>query len=221
MSNWTWKQAVADEVLKMVNETRNVCFALDDIYAKEGALQNRFPNNRHVRDKIRQVLQQLRDTGLVNFLGGGEYELDLDYGDLALEHSSRDEDGIQIPKTSRVVRHVRLRNTLLASDLKQRYEYTCQVCQDSIQLVNRKYAEAHHIRPLGAPHLGRDVEGNILVLCPNHHVMLDKGAILINPKSLRVEHIHRAFEPRHLYMASWHILHGPSLEYYNRHIYGN
>ncbi|MBZ5564268.1 MAG: hypothetical protein LAP13_17830 [Acidobacteriia bacterium] len=31
------------------------------------------PDNLHVRDKIRQQLQRLRDLGLVEFLGGGKY----------------------------------------------------------------------------------------------------------------------------------------------------
>lgn len=34
-----------------------------------------FPDNRHVREKLRQQLQRLRDLGLVNFLGNGRYEL--------------------------------------------------------------------------------------------------------------------------------------------------
>ena len=34
----------------------------------------RFPENRHVREKLRQQLQRLRDLGLVLFLGNGRYE---------------------------------------------------------------------------------------------------------------------------------------------------
>jgi type II restriction enzyme len=33
------------------------------------------PHNAHVRDKIRQQLQVLRDLGLLEFLGGGSYYL--------------------------------------------------------------------------------------------------------------------------------------------------
>lgn len=42
-----------------------------------------------------------------------------------------------------------------------------------------RYAEAAHINPLGKPHNGPDVEGNILCLCPNHHVMFDNGVFTI------------------------------------------
>lgn len=34
----------------------------------------RFPDNRHVREKLRQQMQRLRDLGLVLFLGNGRYE---------------------------------------------------------------------------------------------------------------------------------------------------
>jgi type II restriction enzyme len=36
-------------------------------------LQKLHPANRHVRDKIRQQLQVLRDLGLIEFLGRGGY----------------------------------------------------------------------------------------------------------------------------------------------------
>jgi putative restriction endonuclease len=36
-----------------------------------------------------------------------------------------------------------------------------------------------HIKPLGRPHNGLDVDGNVLCLCPNHHAQLDKGGITI------------------------------------------
>jgi putative restriction endonuclease len=41
------------------------------------------------------------------------------------------------------------------------------------------YAEAAHVRPLGAPHNGPDTPDNILCLCPNHHVLLDHGGVAV------------------------------------------
>lgn len=46
-----------------------------------------------------------------------------------------------------------------------------------------KYAESHHIRPLGKKHQGIDHQSNMVVLCPNHHAMFDYGVIAIRPKS--------------------------------------
>jgi type II restriction enzyme len=45
------------------------------VYAHAEALAKLHPANRHVRDKIRQQLQELRDLELVEFLGRGEYRL--------------------------------------------------------------------------------------------------------------------------------------------------
>jgi type II restriction enzyme len=50
-------------------------FALSDVYALESSLSRLHPYNRHVRDKIRQQLQVLRDLGLLVFLGRGHYRL--------------------------------------------------------------------------------------------------------------------------------------------------
>ena len=40
-----------------------------------GARNSPKRTNRHVRPKIRQQLQVLRDLGLLDFLGGGSYRL--------------------------------------------------------------------------------------------------------------------------------------------------
>lgn len=43
-------------------------FSLDDVYRFEQEVGDKFPENRHVRDKIRQVLQHLRDEGTIEFI---------------------------------------------------------------------------------------------------------------------------------------------------------
>jgi hypothetical protein len=67
-----------------------------------------------------------------------------------------------------------LRDTPLALKIKFLHNYECQICGEAIMLVDgRRYAEAHHIRPLGSPHNGPDCAENIICVCPNHHVLLD------------------------------------------------
>ena len=84
-----------------------------------------------------------------------------------------------------------LRDTALARWLKHMYEYECQLCGMTIELINGgRYAEVHHIQPLGAPHNGPDILENMLVLCPNHHAMCDLGAIRLSIKELRVSKNH-------------------------------
>ncbi len=61
--------------LAVIRKLSKTNFKLADLYETEGEFQARYPNNRHVRPKIRQQLQVLRDLGLVQFEGGGHYIL--------------------------------------------------------------------------------------------------------------------------------------------------
>lgn len=61
------------DVLQCVSMIPQNEFSLQDIYAFESDLQNKYQNNHHIKAKMRQQLQILRDKGLITFLGNGEY----------------------------------------------------------------------------------------------------------------------------------------------------
>jgi type II restriction enzyme len=63
------------DVLQVVSSLNRTEFSLSDVYAHADALARLHPKNFHVRDKIRQQLQVLRNLGLVSFLGSGIYRL--------------------------------------------------------------------------------------------------------------------------------------------------
>lgn len=44
------------------------------MYAFENQLSIKHPNNKHIKDKIRQQLQTLRDTGFIEFVKPGFYK---------------------------------------------------------------------------------------------------------------------------------------------------
>ena len=73
-----------------------------------------------------------------------------------------------------------IRDTKISRDVKTLYKFKCQVCSTAIKTKSGFYAEGAHIRPLGKPHDGDDSIDNLLCLCPNHHVMFDKGVFTIN-----------------------------------------
>ena len=50
-------------------------FDLDEVYLFEQRLSKIYPENRHVKQKIRQQLQVLRDSGYLGFIGRGRYRL--------------------------------------------------------------------------------------------------------------------------------------------------
>lgn len=63
------------DVLNIVKSLNKKEFDLREVYDHEDTLSELHPNNAHVRDKIRQQLQVLRDMGLIKFLGPGYYQL--------------------------------------------------------------------------------------------------------------------------------------------------
>jgi type II restriction enzyme len=63
------------EVMKCVESIGKNEFDLDDVYAFEAQLSGIYPNNRHVKQKIRQQLQVLRDHGYLDFISRGYYRL--------------------------------------------------------------------------------------------------------------------------------------------------
>ena len=80
-------------------------------------------------------------------------------------------------RTASVVRVVR--DTAVSRWVKALYKNQCQVCGDIVRVQGGTYSEGAHIKPLGNPHNGPDQIENVLCLCPNHHVMLDRGGLSI------------------------------------------
>ncbi|MFV2040493.1 MAG: DpnI domain-containing protein, partial [Candidatus Hydrothermarchaeales archaeon] len=63
------------DILKTVRMLNNKIFTLEDVYTFESDLAVLHPHNKHIRPKIRQQLQLLRNKGVVEFLGRGRYRL--------------------------------------------------------------------------------------------------------------------------------------------------
>ena len=88
--------------------------------------------------------------------------------------------GSESPKrATQTVQRV-IRDSKLGRQLKKLYDYKCQVCDLQIETDAGFYAEAAHIKPVGSPHDGPDLIENLLCLCPNHHLMFDKGVFFVN-----------------------------------------
>jgi len=61
------------DVMRCLDEIDKEEFDLDDVYKFEKYLQQKHPNNKHIKDKIRQQLQYLRDKGYIEFIQKGKY----------------------------------------------------------------------------------------------------------------------------------------------------
>ncbi|MCK4436454.1 HNH endonuclease [bacterium] len=73
-----------------------------------------------------------------------------------------------------------VRDTALSNKIKEERNYQCQVCGTTLIIKGKGYAETHHVKPLGQE--GPDIESNMLVLCPNHHILFDYGEIAVSPE---------------------------------------
>jgi len=66
-----WLQLTMEGISRIQSDT----FTMNEVFAACAPLaMARYPDNRHIREKLRQQMQRLRDLGLVLFLGNGRYE---------------------------------------------------------------------------------------------------------------------------------------------------
>ena len=63
------------DIMRSIEKLGKREFILDDVYAFENELSKLHPDNKHIKDKIRQQLQVLRDRGYLQFTGRGNYSL--------------------------------------------------------------------------------------------------------------------------------------------------
>lgn len=123
------------------------------------------------------------------------------------------------PTTYRLPRRIEqstvrvVRDTKQARRLKELYAYRCQVCGIRLEGSAGPYAEAAHVKPLGRPHNGPDVNENIICLCPNHHVLFDYGGFsvatnlsLIGLRGSLIMHAHHTIDPDFLEYHQQHFL---------------
>jgi type II restriction enzyme len=63
------------DVLNIVQRLGKIEFSNSDVYAHERELETLHPDNRHIKDKIRQQLQTLRDMGFLVHVGRDHWRL--------------------------------------------------------------------------------------------------------------------------------------------------
>ncbi|MFC1901786.1 DpnI domain-containing protein [Chloroflexota bacterium] len=63
------------DVMNCIESLGNKEVSLDEVYSFVDMLGKRHPENKHIKDKIRQQLQILRDKGYLEFIERGRYRL--------------------------------------------------------------------------------------------------------------------------------------------------
>lgn len=63
------------DIMRCIEKLGKREFTLEDVYVFEKDLSALHPDNKHIKDKIRQQLQVLRDKGYLDFVSRGYYRL--------------------------------------------------------------------------------------------------------------------------------------------------
>jgi hypothetical protein len=145
--------------------------------------------------ELRKVLDKFNDTGS---LSPGDYRIltvNASYILPILKQIRQEREGDYTPRGARDLDEPkqpdRVRRTVLriirdsthSRSVKKENNYECQICGETLPLSNgNRYAEAHHVHPLGEG--GPDIPTNIMCVCPNHHALVDYGAIRLDPEEI-------------------------------------
>jgi putative restriction endonuclease len=141
------------------------------------------PNTGYTYAGLYSVVDAWQETGKSGFK---ICRFRLVYAGDNTERKSAEEVELDLDHDIREKKHVKgtvlriVRDTKLARDIKALYNHKCQVCDVAIPTKNGFYSEGAHIKPIGKPHNGDDSLTNLICLCPNHHVMFDKGSFAIS-----------------------------------------
>jgi hypothetical protein len=215
-NNMTWLQSVEGALSNLGGVS-----SLREIYAE--VLRLRLSNGESVPPSIEAVIRKeleynSSDSSVgtsgrdlfysVDGIGNGVWGLrsELPSEPVAADINGPDENS---GSTTRIIAVNRIvRDTAMTRKVKALHHSTCQLCGNAVKLPDgSNYAEAHHIIPIGSPHNGPDRPNNIVVVCPNHHAMLDFGCIRLDLSDLS--------------LAKGHTIASASVDYHNTQIFSD
>jgi putative restriction endonuclease len=105
-----------------------------------------------------------------------------------------------------------IRDTALSRWVKKQNDYICQFCEERLETPTGPYAEGAHIKQLGMHHKGPDVKENILCLCPNCHLLFDRGALGVSSEGVLIGQA--APEPQRFILTDRHSVSEKYLKYH-------
>lgn len=189
-------------------------------FKEEGTLPTpKEMKNNNVSDK--HTTQVDKDISSANYISTGSMKPIVKPEPVYLKpKKSKSVSGNLTPERKQINSVITQRNQTVVQYIKTMYNHTCQICGEQIQVGLEEYmSEAHHIKPLGSKHSGADVLGNLIVVCPNHHVMFDRGAITIDLEKRIVQHVNENHPINNQSILMKHKIEQQYIDYHNIHIY--
>ncbi len=167
--NHSWKR----EIARVVGSIEQVEFTLAKVYEFEDELAGLFPGNKHIRPKIRQQLQVLRDEGLLEFVDNkGRFRKLFSSPE---EKAALEEIKEQVEKRNFRVEDSwglvkkRVGSAYFRKQVLSNFDHNCCVCRLDLEPL----LEAAHIIRWAEDPGNRLNPGNGLSLCSLHHKAFD------------------------------------------------
>ena len=187
MRRITWKEAVWEALQRMTGRHRS------DVITRSSLLEEELQNIVNAVEAkgstpdqtLSRILQELRDDGKLHFEDKGIYRI-IDSSTRSVTKKQSAQSDHQAPVRKAYFQERIIRDSETVTKLKILYDFKCQMCGMRINTPKGPYIEGHHIMPLGGVHRGPDTPNNILIVCPNQHVMLDYGAVRIDIEALKI-----------------------------------
>jgi putative restriction endonuclease len=162
------------------NQHGETAVTLHEIYDfSEQRLSSQFPDNNHVRAKIRQQLQRLRDRDEVEFLDEqGTYRIGVSDGTqhekTELEEALTSEPQLTDDEEQFTESRRRARDAAFTQPVRDAYNKQCAICGSKRESPDGDpEVEAAHIYPKSEN--GSDDIRNGIALCKLHHWAFDSG----------------------------------------------
>lgn len=169
-------------------------FSLNDAYDFEETLGSYFPGNAHVKEKIRQTLQKLRDAGEIESLDKrGFYKVKL-APDGKLYPDEVEPGPVRVEgSVTRIEVNAYERNAAARMDCIRHHGCRCFVCGMSFLerygTIGEGFIHVHHLKPLAsvAKEYVIDPVLDLAPVCPNCHAMLHRQNPPITIEELRAK----------------------------------
>lgn len=170
-----WKELVYQRIIAYCNDNGSRTFSLDAFFqANQDIFRKAYPNNSFPRQKVCEMLQKIRDEGLLTFLNNtGNYTLrGIDLLDVEKEETKTIDLSKEIPERREYLVETYVRNVKWAQLARKVFGNYCLYdnCKNTfLRDDGTPYIEVHHIIPLYRD--GENSLQNLSVLCAHHHKM--------------------------------------------------
>ncbi|WP_435077638.1 HNH endonuclease [Halococcus sp. AFM35] len=174
-----WQEVVRRELARYETQTGYDVAELSELYEQSlPTLREEFPDNQHLKAKLRQILQQLRDRDELKFLGSGVYRIEaLDMDTETTAEAAEGESTVEYTaETYETTVAARSLPAAFRIGILDRYDHTCPVSG----VDHDRLLDVAHVLPWSDFPEYRTEPANVLCLSKTHHAAFDAGLFTLD-----------------------------------------